>query len=154
MIIVTPARGPGHRSPLRPGSVPFQVALRGLYRCVAEQQLDLLEVASGLPAQLGAGPPEVVRREFPQRRRPDIFEHHLPDGLLVGDCFARYALSRALGNLSASFVGGQSHGPGISQICRRYAATARLFPTHFPSREEERQQGGTSVKAKPAFADR
>jgi hypothetical protein len=39
-----------------------QIALRRLHRCMAEQQLDLLQFAAGRPAQLGAGAARIVRR--------------------------------------------------------------------------------------------
>src|SRR4051795_3039264 len=40
-----------------------EIALGGLDGGVAEQQLDLLEIAAGAPAQLRAGPPQIVWRE-------------------------------------------------------------------------------------------
>ncbi len=40
-----------------------EIALRGLDRRVPEQELNLLEIAAVLPAQLGAGPTQVVSAE-------------------------------------------------------------------------------------------
>ncbi len=41
-----------------------EVAFGGLDGSVAEQELDLLEFASDAAAELGAGPAQIVRRQF------------------------------------------------------------------------------------------
>jgi hypothetical protein len=40
------------------------IAFGGLHRDVPEEKLDLLELASGIMAEPGTGPPEIMRREM------------------------------------------------------------------------------------------
>jgi hypothetical protein len=60
-----------------------EVAFGGLDRRVAEQQLDLLEVAAGLAAELGAGAAQVVGRELAERGLARVCDYHLPDALFI-----------------------------------------------------------------------
>ena len=56
-----------------------QVPFGGLYRNVSQQELDLLQLASGTMTQFRAGPAEIMRREL---RDPDLIGvvlHHVPN---------------------------------------------------------------------------
>ena len=60
-----------------------EVSFRGLNRRVAEQQLNLLQLAAGRAAQLGAGASKVVRRDSGRAYFGRILTEHLPDDLLA-----------------------------------------------------------------------
>jgi hypothetical protein len=49
---------------------------------MAEQKLDLLQLASGIVTQTRTGPAKVVGREFRQPNLSGIFLHDMPDNLL------------------------------------------------------------------------
>lgn len=55
---------------------------------MSQQQLDLLEIAPGLAAQLRAGPAQVVRRQLAELGLPGIADDQAPDRLFVLDGFA------------------------------------------------------------------
>ncbi len=59
-----------------------EILFRRLHRDVAEQELDLLQFASGCVTQACTGPAEVVWRDFRQAELCGIFLHDMPDDLL------------------------------------------------------------------------
>ena len=52
---------------------------------MTQQQLDLLQIATGPPAQLRTGPPQVVGRELAELGLPGIADHQPPNDLFVQD---------------------------------------------------------------------
>ena len=56
-----------------------QVPFRRLYGGMAQQQLDLLQITTGPPAQLRAGTPQVMWRELAEFGFPGIAHHQAPD---------------------------------------------------------------------------
>src|ERR1700676_3139858 len=60
-----------------------QITLGSLDRCVAEQQLDLLKLATGCAAQLGTSAPEVMGRDSRNANLRRITTEHLPHDFLA-----------------------------------------------------------------------
>jgi len=80
-----------------------EIAFRCLHRCVAQQELNLLQLASAAVAQLRTGSPQIVRRDMFQARSLAAVLHHVPHDIL------RDALPPHL-----SFPGDGSKDPSIS----------------------------------------
>src|ERR1700693_443137 len=68
-----------------------EIALSGLYRRVPEEQLDLLKLAAGRPAELGACTAQIVWRDARNACGVGILPQHLPDDLLA-QAFARHSV--------------------------------------------------------------
>ncbi len=60
-----------------------KIALGRLNRSVAEQKLDLFQVAARHPAQLSAGPPQIVRCQTRMAEPGAVGADHVPDGVLA-----------------------------------------------------------------------
>ena len=102
-----------------------EVALGGLHGRVAEQQLDLLEIAAGASVQFRAGPPQVVGREARLPEPGAVLADDVPDSVLAEAtvenpaAFVQRPEHWTLGDADAfePFVdddldpGRQSHGP-------------------------------------------
>lgn len=73
-----------------------KVPLCGLYRGMPQQQLDLLEIATGLAIELRAGPAQVVGSQFSKLRLAGVADDQAPDRLLILDGTSIYYT--ALGN--------------------------------------------------------
>ena len=58
-----------------------EILLRRLHRDVAEQELNLLQFASGCMTKACTGPAEVVWRDFRQAELCGIFLYDMPDDL-------------------------------------------------------------------------
>ena len=59
-----------------------EVALRGLYRCMPQQELNLLQLATAGVAQLRTGPPQVMRCNMFQARSLAAGLDHVPHDIL------------------------------------------------------------------------
>ena len=59
-----------------------EIAFRGLDRCMTEQELNLLQLATAIVAQLRAGPPQVVRCNVLQAGSLAAGSDHVPDNVL------------------------------------------------------------------------
>jgi hypothetical protein len=90
-----------------------QVALGGLDRGMAEEKLDLLQLPARLPAQFGAGPAQVVRRELAQIGGLGITHHQAPDCLFVPDLGSHDDIALVHGPEDAAGGNSGSAQPGV-----------------------------------------
>jgi hypothetical protein len=107
-----------------------QVALRGLDRGMAEEQLDLLQLPARLAAEFGAGAAQVVRREPAEIGGLGITHHQAPDCLFVPDlgAYDDIALVHGPEDAASGNPGRAQPGvdPGLDPRCR-FSFTSRLL---------------------------
>ena len=79
-----------------------EIAFRGLHRCMPEQELNLLQLATARVAQLGTGSSQVMRCNMLQARSLAAALHHVPHDIL-GDAFPPHLSCLGDGSKDPSF---------------------------------------------------